>query len=947
MSATDPFKKLSKDTEVRLHENLQKWDFRKTELASQLDQFHEERCCKTNPSLPKMALEILTDYRKKAKSCLDDMYNIVCDTQRNEVDELKVQIEGLSKQISEQQQGQMLRKDYQTLCLRQQLYVSEEMIEQLKKADSRLSPRHMAAEAKQNDAQTAIQTPGSAGKAFETAQAANRRKRRPKHARKSKSYRHSGRKARGKKRPIESLLDSLALPEKDSSLDQPQSTPTELASHIPMMPPKLPTAIRLQEEHTATPLSQELDTPPLISGDTDTSQSEYDEPEDRLTFLTGATHSLERELIAARVDVCPLMDDALLIGRELNEEYSDLLSLCEAKDSDVWNTDREEALREFGARVKQLEELVDEHEQTIEDLERNNTEHQTYCLKEARNTQSPEQSAKSGPHGTVISPEMGLWLGTALMDNTERLKSAIISCVEMENEFGGYETQQNDPNKSSAEGLINIWKPALEGHHKDFHKTLEFFREIAANILGLEHSSDPAQKAIISVPTASQFISLGKPSVLASESEYGGSTLWSGMGKSQGLSTAPTSRSSDYTIDDDDRGIDSKVNALSEPKPPVVVVVKPADSSIVGSLPMRNTASKPWVGMKARISVPGTGLMSPETTPETTPEMQEDDTESVDSPRDRNSPKKENTAETGNTPEKDSTPEKNVASKDEDDDDDDDEGDDDEGDDDEGDDDEEEEDDDDEEDDDEEEEENDSAKDMSNNSDRGSSDVPEESQAENTSTPENNDGGDDPDPTEEDTDDVESSFTLWLSSIDPLALVQWLIGTLWSFLPQVLLFLIKPIFPWIRVFAFLLKLLYYSYDRFIRSRNVDRNGKALRFPELPDDEDVYAIAYHILFLMTFHAYLDVWHERQLWYNANGQTRQLMLGKMAIQPSVISIVFSYFMGSLKFLISPFVFLGRVLSWLVWLIPNYFIQDWKASRVAQKKLWTTIERLLANR
>ncbi|KAF4343880.1 non-structural maintenance of chromosome element 4 [Fusarium beomiforme] len=912
MASSDPFQQLSNNTEVRLNENAQKLESSKSELTAQLNQFYNERCSKTKPSLPKMALQILKDYNEKAKSCLGDMFKVFHDMQQNDVNEFKVQIEVLSKQISEQQQGQMARNNTQEILLRQQLYVSHEM-EQRKEADSRSSPGHVAAETKQDDLNPTIQTPGSAGKAFEkafeTAQATKRRRRRSNRTQKSKSSSRSDRKAMIKKRPTMFRLESIALASTDSSLDEPQSTPTELVSHDPIISPKLSTAVRLKDESMANPLSQELDTPSLVSDDPDASQSEYVEPKDRLTFVTETTNSLEGELSAAQVVLHPLMEDTLILGDELNEPYSNLLCLSDAKKPDVGNTDGVKALRELEAQNKELKELLDEYEQKIEDLERNSTEHQTYCLKEARHTQSPERLAQPGPCDAVVSPEMRRWLCTALSDNTERLKSAVNSYREMEKEFEG---QRSDPNKGSNRELINIWEPASRGHHKDFDKTPAFFTEISDNILEIKHHPGLPQRAAISVPTVTWFTSLSKMTVSASDSGNGGSTLGSGMEGSQVSASTPTRN---YGIDDNEYGgIDSNVNAFSELKLPVVV--KPAVSSTVGSPPMHNAAPKPWIDMKTRISVPGTGLMSPETTPE----MQVDDTESVDSLRGRNPSKKETTSgkgdasETGNAP-NDSTPEKKVASEDE------------------------------------KEEESNPVEDMSNDSDLGSSDVPEASQAENTLSSGNDEDGNDPHPTKEGNDDVESCLPPLSSSINHNTLIQWLTGALWSLLPQALLFLVKPILAEVRIFAFLVDLLYHSFIRFTRGRNVGKDRKSLRFPELPEHEDIYAIVYHILFLMTCAVYFDVRHERQLWYSANGQTRELMLGKMGMQQSVIWIAFSYLMGALESYVIPFVFLGRFLErvllwlfWLVWLIPDYFIQDWKSR---QAEFWRVIKGWWLNR
>jgi hypothetical protein len=851
MSVIDPFNEFAKDLEVRMNEKAEKWEFKKDSLASNLDHFYEQRCHRESPNFPKKALEVLQDLNKKAHSSLDDLLKTVYDTQRSQDDESKRQIKDLVRNIDNHYQSQKSRNDRERRLTSQRLLV----MEQSKSPTAASSPEQVPEETQQKHVAFALNHPGSAGKAFELAKATQRLERRRHALAQPRSTRlPRSKKAMRKERSLKHIADYPALSRKISSLKRTQNygSPTGVAHRTSITPHWLPTACRLQKWHTASSLSQVCNA----------SQLQRDEP-DGVPKKIYAKPSLEQELGAAHGYVHPhiddilLIDDALLLGQQLNEDYSNIVSLPDAKDSDGGDTEGEEMaeggkeqqkqnednpLREAVVQTKENDEPNDKLETKTGGAEHQNPHHQ-------EETHSLEQLDQSGPHGTMLSPEMGLRLWEGLMYNISRINSAMSRCKDLEMRFNGYKTQHNE---SSVNKLIDICVPATKGQYHEFELTIGFLKQILYHLFEVNPPLDAAQVA------------------KAFDSMYGCSETSASMESSQCLSTAPCSGSGDSTLNNNDEGGDNlEVNACSEPKRPVFPCIKSAARSTPGNSP-ELIDWKPVI--KQIRESPGRGLyLSPPSSAGTQYYRT-----SKASPRGGDSPRKWSSPQEENTPKKDSDVEKEVVSEDE--------------------------------------KGNSPVRDMSSNGTGESSDIPEASREANTPAPGNSDGGDDPDPdpTKGVTTDNESSHPPSQSLTKDSGIFQWLKVEFAALLLLVGQFIANQAEAWVRVVEFVYQLLSYSYRRLVRRRNVDNDGKALIFPNLPRHEAVYFVLNHVFFLFTLGWWLEVGQERELWYIANGQTREHMLIYMTMQPRWISTAFSYYTSSLECL---FGLPGVLLSWML--------------------------------
>ncbi|KAJ4134548.1 hypothetical protein NW765_008591 [Fusarium oxysporum] len=418
-----------------------------------------------------------------------------------------------------------------------------------------------------------------------------------------------------------------------------------------------------------------------------------------------------------------------------------------------------------------------------------------------------------------------------------------------------------DINESSMKELIDIWVPAIKDHHCKFKKIKSFFADIARHVLDIDLPPNAAQTSE------------------ASKSMSGYSETSAGMESSQCLSTAPSSGSRDSFLSNKDHdGDDLEVNASSEPKRPVfpdsesVASLRPGCSRELSAWQQKIKKNRESVSRGPYLSPPSSAGTQYYTTPQS-------------SPRDGDSPKKWwISPKEENTPQKDSDDEKEVVSEDE--------------------------------------KGNSPVRDMSSNGTGESSDIPEASQEANTPAPGNSDGGDDPDPdpTKGTTVDNESSHPLAQSSTKDSGIFQSLKLGLRVLRMLVVLFIANQAWAWCLVMKFVCQLLSWSYHRFIRRRNVDNDGKALKFPNPPSYVNVGFVFNHAFFLFVLGWWLEVRHERHLWYIANGQTRDHMLTYMAIQPPWVSTAFSYYTSSLGYI---FGLPEVLLSWML-AFPNVIMQ-----------------------
>ncbi|RKL19552.1 hypothetical protein BFJ70_g13888 [Fusarium oxysporum] len=850
MSVTNPFIEFEKDLDVRIAETGVKWNHKKDNLASSLDRFYEKECLKEPSKFPKMALNVMQALKKTAHSSLDDLLEWVYATQRSQDDESKRQIKDLVQCIDDYYQSQKSRIESERRLTEQRLLVMEK---------SRTPNPASSPEQKkpiQKRVTSALNRVGSAGKAFERAKAteritrsqqANGQPRPSRHPR----HRHRRENAIRTEKTLNRLNENAAISRKTSLYKRSQTygSPKGRAHRTSMTAPRLPTAIRPQKRYTASSLSQEFNA----------SELQRDEPDD-VPDKIYAKPSLEQELVAAqghghpRIDKELLIDDAFVLGQQLNEEFSTISSPADAKDSDGGDTEVEEMAEEGKEQQKRVgdtplreaEDETKEHDELNDRLEIKNggVEHQTAHLQE---------KPQSGPDGTImLSPKMAIKLWKILLENNERVDFAISKCENLE---------KCDINESSMKELIDIWVPAIKDHHCKFKKIKSFFADIARHVLDIDLPPNAAQTSE------------------ASKSMSGYSETSAGMESSQCLSTAPSSGSRDSFLSNKDHdGDDLEVNASSEPKRPVfpdsesVASLRPGCSRELSAWQQKIKKNRESVSRGPYLSPPSSAGTQYYTTPQS-------------SPRDGDSPKKWwISPKEENTPQKDSDDEKEVVSEDE--------------------------------------KGNSPVRDMSSNGTGESSDIPEASQEANTPAPGNSDGGDDPDPdpTKGTTVDNESSHPLAQSSTKDSGIFQSLKLGLRVLRMLVVLFIANQAWAWCLVMKFVCQLLSWSYHRFIRRRNVDNDGKALKFPNPPSYVNVGFVFNHAFFLFVLGWWLEVRHERHLWYIANGQTRDHMLTYMAIQPPWVSTAFSYYTSSLGYI---FGLPEVLLSWML-AFPNVIMQ-----------------------
>ncbi|RYC96484.1 hypothetical protein BFJ63_vAg847 [Fusarium oxysporum f. sp. narcissi] len=850
MSVTNPFIEFEKDLDVRIAETGVKWNHKKDNLASSLDRFYEKECLKEPSKFPKMALNVMQALKKTAHSSLDDLLEWVYATQRSQDDESKRQIKDLVQCIDDYYQSQKSRIESERRLTEQRLLVMEK---------SRTPNPASSPEQKkpiQKRVTSALNRVGSAGKAFERAKATERITRsqqangQPRPSR-HPHHRHRRENAIRTEKTLNRLNENAAISRKTSLYKRSQTygSPKGLAHRTSMTAPRLPTAIRPQKRYTASSLSQEFNA----------SELQRDEPDD-VPDKIYAKPSLEQELVAAqghghpRIDKELLIDDAFVLGQQLNEEFSTISSPADAEDSDGGDTEVEEMAEEGKEQQKRVgdtplreaEDETKEHDELNDRLEIKNggVEHQTAHLQE---------KPQSGPDGTImLSPKMAIKLWKILLENNERVDFAISKCENLE---------KCDINESSMKELIDIWVPAIKDHHCKFKKIKSFFADIARHVLDIDLPPNAAQTSE------------------ASKSMSGYSETSAGMESSQCLSTAPSSGSRDSFLSNKDHdGDDLEVNASSEPKRPVfpdsesVASLRPGCSRELSAWQQKIKKNRESVSRGPYLSPPSSAGTQYYTTPQS-------------SPRDGDSPKKWwISPKEENTPQKDSDDEKEVVSEDE--------------------------------------KGNSPVRDMSSNGTGESSDIPEASQEANTPAPGNSDGGDDPDPdpTKGTTVDNESSHPLAQSSTKDSGIFQSLKLGLRVLRMLVVLFIANQAWAWCLVMKFVCQLLSWSYHRFIRRRNVDNDGKALKFPNPPSYVNVGFVFNHAFFLFVLGWWLEVRHERHLWYIANGQTRDHMLTYMAIQPPWVSTAFSYYTSSLGYI---FGLPEVLLSWML-AFPNVIMQ-----------------------
>ncbi|KAF5630352.1 hypothetical protein F25303_9961 [Fusarium sp. NRRL 25303] len=720
MSVIHPFVEFEKDLDVRIAETGAKWNYKKDSLVSSLDEFYEKECLKEPSKFPKIALKVMQAFKKTAHSSLEDLLKWVYATQRSQDDESKRQLKDLVDSMEYHFQKYTLRIDTEQRQARQRLLET-----------ARSSPSNPASNPEQKPEKpvpkrrnSALNRVGSAGEAFEGAKVTERIT--PNWQ--PRSSRHSRRRqnAMRMERTLNGLNVNPAISRKRLPYNHPQTygNPKGPARRISMTAPRSPTAIRPKKRYATKSLWQELDASELQS----------DEPDD-VPDKIHAKPSFKQEPVAAqgyrlpRISEELLIDDALTLGQQLNEEFGATSSLADVEeDSDGGDT-----------KVEQMAEEGDEQQKR--DL---------------------EEKSQSGPDGTImLSPYMAMRLWKTLLRNNERVDFAIARCENLE---------KHDINASSVNELIDTWVPAIKDHHHKFRFIKSFFADIARHVLEVDLPPNAARKW--EAPSSSP---------MPGHSETSAGTLGS-----QCLSTAPPSGSRDSFVssNDDHSGENAEMNASSETKHPVIPDSKIAASFRPGI--SREFSVRQQKIKKNRESVTRGPYLSPPpsagTQYSTTPQS---------SPRDGDSPNKwQSSLKEEKTPQKDSDGEKEAVSEDK-------KGD-------------------------------GPAGDMSSNGTGESSDISEASQEATTPAPGNSDTGDDPDP--DPTKGATADIAFSHSSTKASGIFQSLKMGLRDLMLLAKLLIRNQVSAWCIAIEFVYQLMSWSFHRFIRCRNVDNDGKVLKFP---------------------------------------------------------------------------------------------------------------------
>ncbi|KAG4258273.1 hypothetical protein FPRO03_03227 [Fusarium proliferatum] len=356
--------------------------------------------------------------------------------------------------------------------------------------------------------------------------------------------------------------------------------------------------------------------------------------------------------------------------------------------------------------------------------------------------------------------------------------------------------EKHDINARSVNELIDTWVPAIKDHHHKFRFIKSFFADIARHVLEVDLPPNTARKW--EAPSSSSML--------------GHSETSAGTEGCQCLSTAPSSGSRDSFVssNDDHSGENAEMNASSETKHPEIPDSKPATSFRPGI--SREFSVRQQKIKKNRESVTRGPYLSPPSSAgtqySTTPQS---------SPRGGDSPNKwQSSPKEEKSPQKDSDGEKEAVSEDK-------KGD-------------------------------GPAGDMSSNGTGESSDIPEASQEANTPAPGNSDTGDDPDP--DPTKGATADIALSHSSTKASGIFQYLKLGLRDLMLLAKLLIRNQVSAWCLAIEFVYQLMSWSFQRFIRCRNVDNDGKVLKSPNLVQYVELGCVFNHFFFLYVLGWWLE-------------------------------------------------------------------------------------------
>ncbi|KAF4495258.1 hypothetical protein FAGAP_8606, partial [Fusarium agapanthi] len=383
MSVTDPFVEFEKNLNCRIAKTGAEWKREKDSLASSLEQFYEEKCLKEPSKFPKMALQVMQAFKKKALSSLEDLLKFVYATQRSQDEDSKDQLKVLVYSMECHFQSYTSRNDGEERHLRQRLLVMEKS----RPPNPASNPEQKPEKPIPKRRTSVYKRVGSAGKAFERAKVAERIIGSQQANWHPKPSRHSCRRQNAirMEKTLDDLNENSAISRKRGLYNRSQTygNPKGPARRTSMTASRPPTATRPKKRYTARSLWQELNDSELQS----------EEPED-VPDKKHAKPPFKQEAVAAqgyrhpRIGEELLIDDAFVLGQQLNEEFSTTSSLADAEDSDSEDTEVEEMVEE--GKVQQKRDL--------------------------------QEKPQSGPDGTIM-PSPKKWQSSLKEENTPQKDS--------------------------------------------------------------------------------------------------------------------------------------------------------------------------------------------------------------------------------------------------------------------------------------------------------------------------------------------------------------------------------------------------------------------------------------------------------------------------------------------------------------------------------------------
>ncbi|KAM0252611.1 hypothetical protein ACHAP5_000901 [Fusarium lateritium] len=938
--------------------NIPDWEREKSRLVDDIENFYQQKCLNVNNELPETVPAQLEEYRALVKKSFEDFLSTICTTYRQDFKDIHHAASRLAKQV----QAKLRLKDENLEIAKLELRILHD-----NHAQSSNGPG--AAGNREGMTRTNASSPLSDGSPFEGAleRSMQRRKEenRVKPPRTPSTNWNPQNPARSESpTPGASMTNTRPLRSNGSSSRFQESPNSRSIPNSPSLVSSWFSAKSSQQKNMSPAASRQVS-----AGRGDTS--------DR--------HLLNQEDVPKNKqfeDIHPMMKDLFQHGSILNLEYEEGLTTIDpeepgwaSEDEDREGEEKEEEWGEdqlpqqveyFRSKLKLKTDSLKKAKSEMAKIriEKDQTDAACRFLLQEKEalikanetvggaapfavdvtntsfspaTQSGNKSGTSEPDSTVALPSMGDGFAKLLGSHRQRLETAIARC---DDERIDCETKMTKAQGKLDPWLLETldhWVNNVMAHRNDFALTVGFFdgamKDVRANPGSLnladEIGDTPLSMSIPStssrIPNSGIFNRKAQPTrpgrmrsksevlvpSLLSRAETFGSRLKSiGSSIAEDLEPSSASNSKDVIPESQDtskpaviQSGGSKSAASSEARDSLVEAVKsrdspkkPDDTEEAGS-PKKDSPKKSGSqrdgGIPQGKSVPNAGGL-----PKQPDSHEEEDSPRNVSPEKSTSPKKD--SPTNETSKNEGSPKKSDSLKKE-----------------------------------------DSSKEGDSQGEKSSSensDIPEKdespetddapnsktSRIDNLSTPARGKGDDDPSYPEND---------LTPRTDQLINLIQWLCGRLFILLVHILVYVASHFRAWVRFFKFVYQMAAYPFRR--------ANGVTTTF-DLPQVEDIWLIANHVLFAMNLHVYLEVQRERNQWYDANGLTRNIMLARIANPPSWFSFLGGdrvlslggYFIYALWHLFSGFVvwflsiplFLWNIVDFMLHLFGVYELYDY---------------------